>query len=122
MPNLCVFSKEPGHLNERMTGLVKLFDSKIHNYKSGFPTFLGTKELKKLAGMQAQLCKQAVKLMQDAENDPDLKLSVDDVSQIYTNLVLILQINATLLTISDDGHTEFKNLLLADNALELTTG
>lgn len=105
-----------------MTGLVKLLDSKIHSYKSGFPSFLGTKELKKLGSMQAQLCKQAVKLIQDTENDPDLKLSLDDVSQIYTNLVLILQINATLLTVSDVGHAEFKDILIADNALELTTG
>ncbi|KAI8139561.1 spinocerebellar ataxia type 10 protein domain-containing protein [Fennellomyces sp. T-0311] len=112
-----IFSSE--QMNGRLTMLIKVLDSKIHAFKNGFPDFLSHTELKKIAALVRQLCLRAIFVMQQVIDGqaPPSALEIDDVSEVYTALVLILQITATLLTITDKGHPEFKALLVEDNTV-----
>ena len=116
-------------MNGRLTMLIKILDSKIHAYKEGeIPDFLGHTELKKISGLVRQLCQRAIFVMnhviegQQEQEASSSILEIDDVSEVYTALVLILQTSSTLLTLNDQGHAEFKEMLVEDDALKSATG
>ncbi|KAG2224314.1 hypothetical protein INT45_012883 [Circinella minor] len=115
-------------MNGRLTMLIKVLDSKIHAYKEGeVPDFLGHTELKKISGLVRQLCQRAIFVMnqviegQQQEQEISSVLEIDDVSEVYTALVLILQTSSTLLTLNDQGHTVFKEMLIEDDVLKSVT-
>lgn len=101
--------------------LIKVLDSKIHACKDPVPKFMGRKELKKLAGLLRHLTTRAMEMMEQVQREKEAVVNVDDVSEVYTNLVLVLQMSAALLTRSD-GKSELKGMLVEDGILELTTG
>ena len=120
-------------MNGRLTMLIKVLDSKIHAYKEGeIPHFLGHTELKKISGLVRQLCQRAIFVMnqviegqqqeQESSTSSSSVLEIDDVSEVYTALVLILQTSSTLLTLNDQGPAEFKEMLVEDDALKSVTG
>ncbi|KAI9498139.1 spinocerebellar ataxia type 10 protein domain-containing protein [Zychaea mexicana] len=113
-------------MNGRLTMLIKVIDSKIHAYKeksNGLPQYLGHVELKTISGLVRQLCQRAVFVMEQVIEGqaPPSALEIDDVSEVYTTLVLVLQTASTLLTTNEDGHADFKEMLSEDNVMQAVT-
>ncbi|KAI9245227.1 spinocerebellar ataxia type 10 protein domain-containing protein [Phascolomyces articulosus] len=111
-------------MNGKLTMLIKVMDSKIHAYKQGeFPGFLGPESLDMISKLVHQLCQRAIFVMEQVIEGqvPPTALEMDDISEIYTALVLILQTSSTLLTLNDQGHAEFKEMLINQDSLDIVT-
>ncbi|KAL7336255.1 hypothetical protein PS15p_201613 [Mucor circinelloides] len=102
--------------------LLKLLDSKIHAYQKEqtFPTFIQHEELKFLTVQFGMIGRQALQvIVQVKENGSQLQ--PDQISNVYTAIVLLLQILNELFVLDEDHSQGTKPLLVDADALTLVT-
>ncbi|KAL0079756.1 spinocerebellar ataxia type 10 protein domain-containing protein [Phycomyces blakesleeanus] len=111
-------------LNGRQIILIKLVDSQTHTHKDSFPEFMRHRELEALCNLLKLLSQRAVlviKQVQASEADQKSDLEVEDVSQVYTGLVLVLQILTTLNMAEVEQQKSLKRLLVQKETLDSVT-
>ncbi|KAK4513121.1 Protein-tyrosine-phosphatase [Mucor velutinosus] len=102
--------------------LLKLLDSKIHAHQKeqSFPAFIRHEELKFLTVQLNLIGKQALQvIVQVKENGSQLQ--PDQISNVYTAIVLLLQILNELFVLDEDHCHGTKPLLVDADALTLVT-
>ncbi|KAG0165208.1 hypothetical protein DFQ30_008839 [Apophysomyces sp. BC1015] len=110
-------------VNNRQTTLLKCLDSKVHAYSGDYPDFLGQKEYTQVTALLVDLGRKAVQVMQEVQQSgPDEKstLDVEKVSQVYSCLVLALQLLSGLRA-KDTGNEELKYILVRADTLTVVT-
>ncbi|CDS14550.1 hypothetical protein LRAMOSA06719 [Lichtheimia ramosa] len=114
-----------GQMNSRQTRLLKVFDSKVHRWEQqqqqqqhGLPSFIHDVDLECVASLVNGFSQEAVQAFHQAKSG-DGKVEMDNVSELYTGLVLVLQLSVSLLTMQDQGH--FRELLVEKDTMSNMT-
>lgn len=110
-------------ISDHQVILLKLLDSKIHAHQKEqtFPTFIQHEELKFLTVQFGMIGRQALQvIVQVKENGSQLQ--PDQISNVYTAIVLLLQILNELFVLDEDHSQGTKPLLVDADALTLVTG
>lgn len=112
-------------MNSRQTRLLKVFDSKVHRWEQqqqqqqhGLPSFIHDVDLECVASLVNGFSQEAVQAFHQAKSG-DGKVEMDNVSELYTGLVLVLQLSVSLLTMQDQGH--FRELLVEKDTMSNMT-
>ncbi|KAI8636280.1 spinocerebellar ataxia type 10 protein domain-containing protein [Parasitella parasitica] len=102
--------------------LLKLLDSKIHAPKQPetFPVFIKHAELSLLATQLSVVGKEALQVIVTAKENGS-HLQPDQISNVYTAVVLLLQIVNSLFVLDEDQRQGVKSLLLELDVLPLVT-
>ncbi|KAI9022306.1 spinocerebellar ataxia type 10 protein domain-containing protein, partial [Phycomyces nitens] len=101
-------------LNGPQTTLIKIVDSQIHAHKHSFPEFMGHRELEALCDLLKLLSQRAVlviKQVQASGADQKSELEVEEVSEVYTGLVLVVQMLTTMNMAEVERQKSLKRLL-----------
>lgn len=104
--------------------LLKLLDSKIHAYRQqheGFPAFIRHKELEFLTEQFRIVGREALQVIVQVK-EAGSQLQPDQVSNVYTAIVLLLQVLNELFVSDEDHRQGTKQLLVDVDALSLVTG
>ncbi|KAG0760662.1 hypothetical protein G6F57_009073 [Rhizopus arrhizus] len=104
-------------LSTRQTILFKLLDSKIHTYKDTLPTFINDRDLEFLCEQFELIAKETVRVILDVKESSSEDLQVEQVSNIYTAIILLFQILNQLLILEAKG---LKQSLAHINVISLT--
>ncbi|KAI9318191.1 spinocerebellar ataxia type 10 protein domain-containing protein [Dichotomocladium elegans] len=88
-----------GEMNARRVILLKVLDSKVHNEKEDrdIPRYIKEAERNLLSGLVRDLSKQAIQAIEQATRE-DGTIMMDNVTDVYTALDLVLQLTSTLVT------------------------
>ncbi|KAI8997722.1 spinocerebellar ataxia type 10 protein domain-containing protein [Pilobolus umbonatus] len=103
--------------------LLKILDSKIHAYKESFPSFMGPKELEAVIQLFTVVAKETIQVIiavKESKSDTRSELEVEQVSNIYTGMVLLLQILNDL-AVTDHERQSVKALLVGVDTVSLVT-
>ncbi|CDH59793.1 hypothetical protein RO3G_10444 [Lichtheimia corymbifera JMRC:FSU:9682] len=107
-----------GQMNSRQTRLLKVLDSKVHRSEQQqqheLPSFIHDTDLECVASLVNEFSKEAVQAFEQAKSG-DGKVEMDNVSELYTGLVLVLQLSVSLLTMQDQGH--FREMLVEKDTM-----
>jgi hypothetical protein len=106
-------------LSTRQTILFKLLDSKIHTYKDTLPTFINDRDLEFLCEQFELIAKETVRVILNVKESSSEDLQVEQVSNIYTAIILLFQILNQLLILEAKG---LKQSLAHINVISLTLG
>ena len=112
-------------MSDHQTILLKLLDSKIHAYKGSFSDFIGHEELSFLVQLFEMVSKETMQVVLSVKNSNDQDksdLNVEQVSNIYTSIILLLQIINRLLVDDHEQNQSLKQMLVQVNALAAVTG
>jgi hypothetical protein len=111
-------------VSDHQTILLKLLDSKIHAYKELFPEFIGHEELSFLIQQFELIAKETLKVILSVKNSTENKsdLEVEQITNIYTCIILLLQILNDLFVLDENHEKKIKNMLIGVDALSLVTG
>jgi ataxin-10 len=117
-------------ISDHQTILLKLLDSKIHAYNSNdnkFPEFISSQESLDFLIQQFQsVATETITVVTSVKNsqgeNKDSELEVEEVSNIYTAIILLLQMINALFVLDEDHARGIKDLLVGVNALSLVTG
>lgn len=105
-------------MNSRQTRLLKVLDSKVHRSEQQqqheLPSFIHDTDLECVASLVNEFSKEAVQAFEQAKSG-DGKVEMDNVSELYTGLVLVLQLSVSLLTMQDQGH--FREMLVEKDTM-----
>jgi hypothetical protein len=101
--------------------LLKLLDSKIHAYKGSFPEFIRHEELGFLIRQLAQIGNQTMQVLVSVKEQGTI-LQPDQISNVYTGIILVLQMLNELFVLDEHHSMNIKQLLLDIKALSLVTG
>lgn len=106
-------------MNSRQTRLLKVLDSKVHRSEQqqqqhALPSFIHDTDLECVASLVNDFSKEAVQAFEQAKSG-DGKVEMDNVSELYTGLVLVLQLSVSLLTMQDQGR--FRELLVEKDTM-----
>ncbi|KAI7882601.1 hypothetical protein K492DRAFT_193407 [Lichtheimia hyalospora FSU 10163] len=110
-----------GQMNSRQTRLLKVLDSKVHRWEQQqqqqqheLPSFIHNVDLECVASLVNEYSKEAVQAFDQAKSGQG-KVEMDNVSELYTGLVLVLQLSVSLLTMQDQGC--FRELLVEKDTM-----
>lgn len=112
-------------ISDHQTILLKLLDSKIHAHKELFPEFIGHEELSFLIQQFETIAKETIKVVLSVKNSTEnvkSDLEVEQVTNIYTAIILLLQIINELLVLDENHEKGIKNMLIGVDSLSLVTG
>lgn len=101
---------------------MKFLDSKINTIvKAGtFPEFIKDKELKLLVEQLSVVGKATVDVIESIKEKGSSSLQEEQLTNIYTGIILLLQIVNELFILNQDG--KIKQLLLEYNILPIVIG
>ncbi|KAI7887247.1 spinocerebellar ataxia type 10 protein domain-containing protein [Mucor mucedo] len=111
-------------ISDHQTILLKLLDSKIHAHKESFPEFIGHKELEFLIDQFQVIAKETIVIILAVKgSNPEEKsnLEVEKVTNVYTGVILLLQMLNQLFVLDENHQRGIKQLLVGVNALSLVT-
>lgn len=100
-------------------------DSKIHAYKESFPDFIGHKELEFLIDQFQIIAKETIVIILAVKaSNPEEKsnLEVEQLTNVYSGVILLLQMLNNLLVLDENHQRKVKELLVGVDALSLVTG
>lgn len=112
-------------ISDHQTILLKLLDSKIHAHKESFPEFIGHKELEFLIDQFQVIAKETIVIILAVKgSNPEEKsnLEVEKVTNVYTGVILLLQMLNQLFVLDENHQRGIKQLLVGVDALSLVTG
>lgn len=111
-------------ISDHQAILLKLLDSKIHAYKGSFPEFIGHEELSFLIQQFQVVAKEVIHVVLSVKNSSDNKsdLEVDQVTNTYTAIILLLQMINELFVADEKHEKDIKSMLVGVDALQLVTG
>ncbi|CAO3652080.1 unnamed protein product [Mucor hiemalis] len=110
-------------ISDHQTILLKLLDSKIHAYKGSFPEFIGHEELSFLIQQFQLVAKETIKVVLSVKNSDENKsdLEVEQVTNIYTAIILLLQVINELFVADEKHEKDIKSMLVGVDSLSLVT-
>lgn len=108
-------------ISTRQTILLKLLDSKIHTYKDILPPFISSNDSKFLSKQFGTVAKEITQVIVSVKESQQQKsdLQVDQMSNLYTAIILLFQIiNQLLLFEAKD----LKSSMIEIDAMHLIAG
>lgn len=117
------FHSDKNPVSDHQVILLKLLDSKIHAHQKEqtFPTFIQHEELEFLTVQLNLIGKEALRVIVQVKENAS-QLQPDQIANVYTAIVLLLQILNELFVLDEDHGQGAKSLLVNADALTLVTG